>query len=72
MRRLDPPKQDRPPYVRQMPPPGSGRPPTLDFKDIMDEGKILICNLSVGEIGRGARRPFKDRAKGKSFPVEKK
>ena len=29
-----------------------GRPPTIDFTNIMDNGKVLIANLSVGRIGR--------------------
>lgn len=29
-----------------------GRPATLDFTDIMDHGKVLIADLSVGRIGR--------------------
>src|SRR3954454_9194656 len=30
-----------------------GRPPTLNFRKLMDEGKILICDLNVGTLGVG-------------------
>lgn len=29
-----------------------GRPASIDFADIMDSGKVLLCDLSVGRIGR--------------------